>query len=338
MWRPHPWGAVMRRRDFVVGIAGSAAWSLAASGQQAGHKRRVGILMPYAKGDAEIEARVQAFKQKLANLGWVQGRDVEFDERWTTDNMDTVRSQAASLMGSNPDAVITTGGRVVPILMHLSSSIPIVLPGAGDPVRMGYAKELARPGGNVTGFALLELSTLGKSIEIFKQIAPAVARVALIYNPDNPNSAVYKQIAAEASVQFGIEPLSFPIHGLDDIDRAIAGLANNANSGVFFLPDITTIGLRKEIVGLAARYLVPAMYWDLSFVKLGGLAFYGVDRLELFRQAAVYVDRILKGEKAGDLPFQEPTKYELSINARTAKALGLTIPQSLLATADEVIE
>jgi putative ABC transport system substrate-binding protein len=179
---------------------------------------------------------------------------------------------------------------------------------------------------------------VGKSIEIFKQIAPAVARVALIYNPDNPNSVVYRQIAEEASGQFGIKPIPTPIHGLNDIDRAISGLAKNADGGVFFLPDITTIALRKEIVEMAARYSVPAMYWDPSFVKLGGLAFYGVDRLELFRQAAVYVDRILKGEKAGDLPFQEPTKYELSINARTAKALGLTIPQSLLATADEVIE
>jgi putative ABC transport system substrate-binding protein len=338
MWCPHSWGATVRRRDFVLGVAGSATWSIAARGQQAERKRRVGILMPYAAGDVENEARVQAFKQKLADLGWAQGRNVEFDERWTTDNMDTVRSQAASLMASSPDVVISTGGRVVPVLMQLSSSIPIVLPGAGDPVRMGYVKALARPGGNVTGFALMELSTLGKSIEIFRQIAPAVARVALIYNPDNPNSIIYRQIAEEASRQFGIEPASSPIHGLDDIERAVSDLAKGANGGVFFLPDITSIALRKEIVELVARYSVPAMYWDPSFVKLGGLAFYGVDRLEMFRQTASYVDRILRGEKPGDLPFQEPTKYELSINLRAAKALGLTIPQPLLATADEVIE
>jgi putative ABC transport system substrate-binding protein len=330
---------VVRRRDFVLAVAGSVTWFVAARGQQADPMRRVGILMPYAKGDAEIEARVQAFRQKLRSLGWVQGRNVEFDERWTTDNMDMVRSQAASLMGSNPDVVITTGGRVVPVLMRLSSSIPIVLPGAGDPVRMGYAKALARPGGNVTGFALLELSTLGKSMEIFKQIAPGLTRVALIYNPDNPNSAVYSQIAEEASGQFGIKPIPSPIHGLDDIERAVSGLADAAaRGGIFLLPDITTIGLRREIVELAARHSVPAMYGDPSFVKLGGLAFYGVDRLELFRQTAGYVDCILKGEKADELPFQEPTKYELSINLRTAKALGLTIPQHLLATADEVIE
>jgi putative tryptophan/tyrosine transport system substrate-binding protein len=329
----------MRRRDFIGGISGSAiAWPLAARAQPGDRVRRVGILMPYAKGDAENEARLQALKQKLSDLGWLEGRNIQFDERWTTDNMDAVRSQAASLMASNPDVVVATGGRVVPILMQLSSSIPIVLPGAGDPVRMGYAKTLARPGGNVTGFALLELSTLGKSIEILKQIAPAVARVALIYNPDNPNSTIYRQIAEEASRPLGIEPIAVPIHGLDDIERAVSGLANGRNGGAFFLPDITTLGLRKEIVELATRHSLPAIYWDASFVKIGGLAFYGIDRIELFRQSAGYVDRILRGEKAGDLPFQEPTKYELSINLKTAKALGLTIPQSLLATADEVIE
>jgi putative tryptophan/tyrosine transport system substrate-binding protein len=329
----------MKRREFITLVGGvAAAWPLAVRAQQAERVRRVGILMPYAKGDAENEARLQALKQKLADLGWVQDRNIRFDERWTTDNMDAVRSEAASLMASNPDVVVATGGRVVPILMQLSTSIPIVLPGGGDPVRMGYAKSLARPGGNVTGFALLELSTLGKSIEILKQIASGMARVALIYNPDNPASAIYRQVAEEASSPFGIKPIAAPIHGLDDIERAVSSLADGRSSGVFFLPDITTLGLRKEVVELAARYSVPALYWDASFVKIGGLVFYGVDRIELFRQSAGYVDRILRGEKAGDLPFQEPTKYELSINLRTAAALGLNIPQSLLATADELIE
>jgi putative ABC transport system substrate-binding protein len=294
--------------------------------------------MPYAKGDDENTVRVQALEQKLADLGWVQGRNIQFDERWTTDNMDAVRSQAANLMASNPDVVVATGGRVIPILMQLSSSIPIVVPGASDPVRIGYAKTLARPGGNVTGFALLELSTLGKSIEILKQIAPGVARVALIYNPDNPVSAIYRQIAEEASGPFGIKPIAAPIHGLDDIDRAVSSLVYGRNSGVYFLPDVTTLGLRKEIVELTARHAVPAMYSDASFVKIGGLVFYGVNRTEMFRQSASFVDRILRGERAEDLPFQEPTKYELSINRRTATALGLSIPQPLLATADEVIE
>ena len=330
-------GDNMRRREFILLFSGVASWPLAARAQQPGRVRRIGIVMPYATGDAENEL-VVAFKQELAKLGWVDGRNVQFAERWTTDNMDVVRAEAASLMASNPDVVIATGGRVVPILTQLSSSIPIVLPGGSDPVRMGYAKTLARPGGNITGFALLELSMLGKSIEILKQIAPAMARVALIYNPDNPNSVIYRQVAEEASGRIGIEPIASPIHGFSDIDGAVASLAANPNSGIYFLPDVSTLALRKEVVDLTARHRLPAIYWDISFVRLGGLAFYGADRIDLFRRSAVYVDRILRGEKAADLPFQQPTKYQLIINLKTAKALGLTIPEAFLQTADEVIE
>src|SRR5271166_439894 len=177
--------------------------------------------MPYAKGDTENEARVGAFKHELEKLGWVAGRNVQFDEHWTTDNMDLVRAHAASLMASNPDVVVATGGRVVPILMQLSSSIPIVLPGGSDPVRVGYAKTLAHPGGNVTGFTLFALSMLGKSLEILKQIAPAIIRVALIYNPDNPHAVIYRQTSEIACGSLAIEPIAAPIHGLSDIDRAV---------------------------------------------------------------------------------------------------------------------
>ena len=328
----------MKRRDFITLIGGAVASPVSANAPQSERARRVGILMPYAKGDAENEARVQTLKQKLADLGWLEGRNIQFDERWTMDNMDEIRAQAASLMASTPDVVVATGGRVVPILMQLSNSIPIVLPGASDPVRMGYVKTLARPGGNVTGFASFEISMLAKSIEILKRIAPAVVRVGLIYNPDNPNSIVYRQTVEAASGPLDIDPIAFPIRRLDDIDRGITSLANGQKSGAFFLPDLTTLGLRTEIVELAARHQLPAMYWDPSFAKIGGLAYYGVDRIELWRHSATYVDRILHGEKAGELPFQQPTKYELIINLKTAKSLALTVPQSLLATADEVIE
>ena len=326
----------MKRREFITWLGGAvAAWPITARAERV---RRIGFLMPYAGGDAEVEARVQALKQRLADLGWVRGRNIEFDERWTADNMEAVRAQAASLMASNPDIVVATGGRVIPILMQLSNTIPIVVPGAGDPVRMGYAKSLARPGGNITGIASLELSTLGKAIEILKQIAPGVARVALIYNPDNPVSTILRQVAEESSGPLGIKPFAVPIHGLDDIDRAVSGLADGGNSAVYFLPDVTTLKLREGIVELVARHSVPAVYWDKSFVRIGGLVFYGVNRIEMFRQSADYVDRILRGEKAGELPFQQLTKYELVINLKTAKTLGLNIPQPLLATADEVIE
>lgn len=329
----------MRRREFITLISGAiAGWPVAARAQQATRMRRIGIVMPSAKGDSDVEARILAFKQELAKLGWTDGANIQFDERWPADDMDLVRSDAASLVASNPDIIVASGGRIVPVVMRLTRSIPIVLPGASDPVGVGWAQSLARPGGNVTGFTGFELSTLGKSLEILKQIAPAVVRVALIYNPDNPNSVHYRRISEGASARLAIETVDHPIHGLDDIDRAVASLADRGNAGIFFLPDITTNALRDDVVALVARRRVPAIYSDSFFVKIGGLAFYGPDRTDLFRGSAGYVDRILRGEKPADMPFQQPTKYELMINLKTAKALEITIPQALLATADEIIE
>ena len=329
----------MRRRDFITLLGGAAtAWPLAVHAQQPGRTRRVGIVMPYPKGDSENEARVRTFKQELAKLGWTDGGNIRFDEHWTTDNMDMVREHAAAVVASNPDIIVTTGGRVTPVFMRLTRSIPMVLPSASDPIGVGWAQSLAHPGGNVTGFTSLELSTLGKSLEILKQIAPAVVRVALIYNPDNPNSVYYRRISEAASAPLAIEVIDHPIHGLADIDRAVTNLADRGNGGIFFLPDLTTTALRDDVVGLVARRRVPAIYSEPFFVKLGGLAFYGADRLEGFRRSAGYVDRILRGEKPGDLPFQQPTKYELMLNRTAAKALGLELSPALLALADEVIE
>ena len=329
----------MRRREFITLLSSAAtAWPLTARAQSADRVRRVGIFMPYAKGDAENQSRIQVFKHELAKLGWAEGRNVQFDEHWTTDNMDLVRTEAATLMASNPDVVVANGGRVIPVLMQLPHSIPIVLPGGSDPVGVGYAETLAHPGRNVTGFAGFELSLLAKSLEILKQIAPAIVRVAIIYNPDNPNAAFYRRTFEAASGPLAIEPVDAPIHGVADIDRVVTSLAERRDSGIFFLPDVTTNALRDQIVDLVAQRRLPAMYSEAFFVKLGGLAFYGADRVDLFRRSAGYVDRILHGEKAGDLPFQQPTKYELMINLKTAKSLGLSISQSLLATADEVIE
>jgi putative ABC transport system substrate-binding protein len=328
----------MRRRGFILTLAGAAAWPLATRAQRADHVRRVGIVMPFREGDTEGYARVRAFKQELEKLGWVDGGNVQFDEYWPADNMDLVRAHAARLMASNPDVVVATGGRIVPALMRLSRSIPIVLPGGSDPVGVGWAKSLARPGGNVTGFTAFELSMIGKSLEILKEMAPAIVRVALIYNPDNPNAAFYSRTSEAASGPLAIEVVAAPIHGLADIDRTVTSLADGRNNGVFFLPDITTNVLREEVVGLIARHRLPAMYSEPFFVKIGGLASYGPDRIDLFRRAAGYVDRILRGEKAGDLPFQQPTKYQFVINPKTAKAIGLTVPPGLLVRADEVIE
>jgi putative ABC transport system substrate-binding protein len=328
----------VNRRDFITLLGSAAAWPLAARGQQGERMRRIGIVMPFAKGDSEGEARIRAFKQELAKLGWTDGGNIQFDERWPADNMDLVRSHAASLVASNPDIIVVAGGRIVPVLMRLTRSIPVVLPGASDPVGVGWAQSLARPGGNVTGFTGFELSMLGKSLELLKQIAPAVVRVALIYNPDNPNSVFYRRISEGASAPLAIELIDLPIHDLPDIERAVTNLADRSNSGIFFLPDITTNALRDQVVALVAQRRVPAIYSDSFFVKIGGLAFYGPDRMEGFRRSAGYVDRILRGEKPGDLPFQQPTKYELMINSTAAKALGLELSPALLALADEVIE
>src|SRR5262245_11230380 len=226
----------MRRREFITFLGGFAAWPLTARAQQPGRVRRVGILMPDPKGDSEGEARVRAFKQELARLGWTDGGKIRFDERWTADNMDRVRAEAASLVASNPDIIVTYGGRVIPVFMRLTRSIPMVLPSASDPVGVGYAQSLAHPGGNVTGFTGFELSILGKSLEILKQIAPAIVRVGLIYNPDNPNSVVYRRISEAASAPLAVEPIDLPIHSLADIDRVVTNLADRGNSGISFCP------------------------------------------------------------------------------------------------------
>ena len=334
----------MRRREVILALGGAAAaasmlWPSAARAQQpAGRVRRVGIVMPYAEGDADYQTRVRLLRQELGRLGWTDGGNIQFDERWTTDNMDRVRAEAASLMASNPDAVVAIGGRVVPVLMQLSRSVPIVVAGAGDPVGTGWVASLARPGGNVTGFTMFELSMFGKTLETLKQIAPATVRVALVFNPENPNTVVYRRTLEEAAGPLAIEPVPTPIHGIAELDRAIASLAERRGTGVFFLPDVTVNALRAEAIALVGRHRLPAIYADPIFVKSGGLAFYGADRVDLFRRAAGYVDRILRGEKPGDLPFQQPTKYQFVLNLKTARALGLELSPTVLALADEVIE
>jgi putative tryptophan/tyrosine transport system substrate-binding protein len=330
-------GEHMRRRKFISLLSGAAAWPLAARAQQRERMRRIAILMPYPKGDIEFEERVQELRRELQRLGWEEGINVRFDERWTTDNMDAVRSSAASLVEWNPDAIVASGGRVVPILMQLTRSIPIIVPTAFDPVGTGWVKSLARPDGNVTGFTVFELSITGKMLEILMQIAPTIARVALVYNPDNPNSRLYREWFEKSASPLGIEPIVFPIHGLSDIDRAVLSFPNQQNAGIFFAPDITINSLRDQVIALVARQHLPAIYSEAFFVKGGGLAFYGADRGDLYIRAAGYIDRILRGEKPSDLPFQQATKFQLVINLKTAKALGLELSPAVLALADEVI-
>ena len=313
------------------------SWPLVAQAQ--GERvRRIGIVMPFPPTNAEMQARVRAFRDELRKRGWAASVNVQFDERWTGDNMDLIRSAATNLVELNPDVILAVGGRVVPILMELTHSIPIVNPGGSDPVGRGYAESLARPGRNVTGFAIMELSVVSKMLQTLKEISPNITHISMIYNPDNPAGALYARSFQSAAGLVGVEPTVTHIHGLAEIERAIAAAAAQPNGGIFVPPDVTIAAFTEQTVAAVARHRLPALYSEREFVTKGGLVYYGTNRIELYRGAASYVDRILRGEKASDLPYQQPTKYEMVINLQTAKAMGLTIPSKLLFTADEVIE
>ena len=328
----------MKRRAFISLVAGTTAWSFATRAQQGERIRRIAILMPFLPTNAEMQTRVHAFREELGKRGWKAGVNAQFDERWTSDNMDLIRSAATNLVELDPDAILAVGGRVIPILMERTRSIPIVNPGGSDPVGRGYAESLARPGGNVTGFAIMELAVISKMLQTLKDIAPKVAHVCMIYNPDNPTGAFFARAFESASTSLGIEPTIGQIHGLADIEGAVAAAAAQPSGGIFVPPDVTVSAVIEQTVAAVARYRLPSIYSERVFVRNGGLVYYGADRNELYRGAASYVDRILRGEKVGDLPYQQPTKYELVINLKTAKALSLTVPQALQASADEVIE
>lgn len=295
-------------------------------------------MMPFPPTNAELQTRVRAFRDELRKRGWAASLNVQFDERWTGDNMDLIRSAATNVVTLNPDVILAVGGRVLPILMELTQSIPIVNPGGADPVGRGYAESLAHPGGNVTGFAIMELSVVSKMLQTLKEISPNITRISMIYNPDNPAGALYAGAFQSAAGPLGLEATVRHIHELADIEREVALVAAQPNGGIFVPPDVTTIALAEQTVAAVAHHRVPAIYSERVFATKGGLIYYGSDRIEIYRGAASYVDRILRGEKPGDLPYQQPTKYELVINLQTAKAQGLTIPPKLLFTADEVIE
>jgi putative tryptophan/tyrosine transport system substrate-binding protein len=328
----------MNRRAFITLLGGVVAWPLAARAQQGERVRRIGILMPFPPTNAEMQARVRAFREELRKRGWAVSVNAQFDERWTSDNMDLIRSAATNLVELNPDVILAVGARVVPILMELTRLIPIVTPSGSDAIERGYAGSVARPGGNVTGFGSMEVSVIGKMLQTLKEIAPNVAHVSMIYNPDNPAGALFARSFESAAGPLGVKPIIAHIHGAGDIERAVAAAAAQPDGGIFFPLDVTINAFMEETIATIARHRLPAIYSERVFVTSGGLISYGTDRVEMYRRAASYVDRILRGEKAGDLPFQLPTKFDLIINLTAAKALGLTVPASLLAVADELIE
>ncbi|MFZ1207319.1 MAG: ABC transporter substrate-binding protein [Pseudolabrys sp.] len=330
----------MRRREFIKLIGGSAAaWPLIARAQQSEPMRRIGMLMNRAAESAEGQARVAAFTQSLHQLGWTDARDVRIDIRWGEDKIDLERKYAAELIALGPEIVFASGTLSVIALQGTSRTLPIVFVGVTDPVGASLVDSLARPGGNATGFMIYEYSFGGKRLELLKQVAPGVTHVAVLRDPSNPSgSAEFAAIQALAqSLKIDVSPVDTR-RDAGEIERAITTFARTANGGLIVTPNASASVHRDLIVALAARHRLPAVYPFRYHADGGGLVSYGPDVVDQCRRAAGYVDRILKGEKPADLPVQAPTKYEMVINLKTAKALGLTLSESLIARADEVIE
>src|SRR5262245_33857613 len=329
----------MHRRDFIKVIAGSAVtWSLTAGAQQPEQMRRVGILMNRAASDAEGQARIATFKQGLEQLGWNEGRNIRIDIRWGEDKSELERKYAAELVALAPDIILASGTVSVTALQALSHAIPIVFAAVADPVGAGFVESMGHPGGNTTGFMIFEYSLGGKFLELLRQIAPNVTRVAVLRDPTNPGLVATFGAVRGAAQLLGVEVSPVDTRNAGEIERGVAAFARSANGGLIVMPGARASVYGALIVALAARYKLPAIYPFRYHVAGGGLISYASDYAEAFRPAAGYVDRILKGEKPADLPVQAPTKYELVINLKTAKSLGLTVPPTLLAQADELIE
>ena len=328
----------MRRREFITLLGGAVtAWSVRARGQPGVGMRLIGVLLPIAKDDPEYQPWLTAFRQTLQELGWVDGRNMRMDIHWATANHAEIRKQAAELVALAPDVILAHGASTVGPLLQATRTVPIVFPITGDPVGAGFVDSLARPGGNVTGFMTFEYSMSGKWVELLKQIAPGVARAAVIRDAGSPTGmASFGVIQAMApSLKVEVTPVNMPNAG--EIERVVTAFAQSPNGGLIVTASGPAFVNRDLIIALAARHKLPAVYFERSFVA-AGLVSYGPDFSALYRKAAGYVDRILKGEKPADLPVQAPTKYETVINLKTAKALGLTVPQAWLAATDEVIE
>jgi ABC-type uncharacterized transport system substrate-binding protein len=329
----------MRRRDFISLLGGTAAaWPLAAHAQQAERMRRVAILLPAAAGDSAFQTRVGAFLQGLQQLGWVNGRNVSIDTRWATANPAEIRKHAAELAALAPDVIVAHATPTVGPLLQVTRTVPIVFPVIVDPVGAGFVESLARPGGNATGFTAFEYGMSGKWLELLKRITPSVTRVAVLRDPELASgTGQFGAIQAVAPL-LGVEVSPVNVRDAGEIELAVTAFVRSGDGGLIVPASAAATSHRNLIITLAARHKLPAVYFDRAFVAAGGLSSYASDQVDQYRRAAGYVDRILKGEKPADLPVQAPTKYELVINLKTAKEIGLTVPQTLLVTADEVIE
>jgi putative ABC transport system substrate-binding protein len=327
----------MRRREFIILIGGTAMWPLAAPAQQRMRVRRIGVVMAYAESDPNGQVQVAAFRDQLQRLGWIEGSNIGIDFRYASDDPARIRALALELLGLGPDLMVSNSNLVTTILQSEVRSIPLVFVSVSDPIGSGFVTDLARPTGNVTGFANFQPSMGSKWLEKLREIAPQVERVGFMLHPEPPNIG-YLNSAEVAAPSLKIKLVGLEVHDSNEIERALAGFAGQPGSGLVIAPNVVTFANSALIVALAARYRLPAIYPFAYYVKEGGLMSYGFDAADQFRQGAVYVDKILRGAKPADLPVQHPTKFEMIINRKTAKALGLDITPMLLAEADEVIE
>jgi putative tryptophan/tyrosine transport system substrate-binding protein len=325
----------MKRREFIAGLGSAVAWPLVARAQPA--QRRVGVLMPGNENDVG-KAFVSPFTLALADLGWADGRNVRMDLRWAGGDINRIRALAQELVGLQPDIILTGGATATAALQRETRTIPIVFAGVNDPVASGLVSRLDRPSGNVTGFADLEASLGGKWLDLLSEIAPGLKRAAFMFNPDTAVASAFMPSLETAARSLKVEPIIARIHSDAEIETAIITLGRDPGGGLVVVPDGSIAGHSAAIILAAALNNVPAVFWLSDFAREGGLLSYGPDQADNFRRAAVYVDRILRGEKPADLPVQFPTKFEMVVNLKTAKALGLAVPQSILLRADEVIE
>jgi putative ABC transport system substrate-binding protein len=328
----------MRRREFIAGLGSAAAWPLAARAQPAERVRRIGVLMAGDENDPVWNTRLSAFTQALADLDWTVGRNVRMDLRWGGGDANRMRALAQELVGLQPDIVLTGGTPATAAVQRETRTIPIVFASVSDPVASSIVVRLDRPSGNVTGFGILEASLGGKWLELLLEIAPGLKRAAIMFNPDTAPVSSFMPSFETAARSLKLAPIIAPVHGDVEIETAIIALGREPGGGLVVMPDGFMTVHRAPIISAAARNNVPAVYWLSAFARDGGLLSYGVDQVDTFRGAASYVDRILRGAKPAELPVQLPTKFEMAVNLKTAKALGLAVPPSILLRADEVIE
>jgi len=326
----------INRREFMILLGGAAAWPLVARAQQPDRVRRVGVLMGIAD-DPEGQARVMVFKQALHALGWIEGRNVQFIYRWSAGDVVHARQFAKELLDLRSDVILANTTPIAIAVKDTTRTTPTVFVQVSDPLTAGVVQSLARPGGNLTGFTNFEPSIASKWLELVKRVAPNITRVAYLFNPDTA-PLFYARAVETAAPMLSVEPFAAAVHNADEMERVIEQFARASDGALLVLPDLFTATNRRSIVAIAAHHRLPAVYPARYFVASGGLMSYGIELLETYRQAAAYVDRILKGERPNDLPVQQPTKFEFAINLKTAKALGLNIPNTVLIAADEVIE